>query len=65
MQSKVMHTLLGQFAKIELDLISVRTKEGFAAARVKGSLGDRLRGVGKSRLNPHQEKITELIHNGS
>ena len=38
MQTKVMIALFGLFAEVERDLISERTKEGLAAARVKGRL---------------------------
>ena len=36
LQSKVMVTLFGLFAEIERELISMRTKEGLAAARASG-----------------------------
>jgi len=65
MQSKVMRTMLGLFAEIERDLISARTKEGLAAARVKGHFGGRPKGIGKSRLDPYREEIIALMKNGS
>jgi len=65
MQSKVMRTMLGLFAEIEHDLIVSRTKEGIEAARLKGSLLGRPKGIGKSRLDPHKEEIVALLTNGS
>jgi len=65
MQSKMMSTLLTLFAEIERDLISARTKEGLAAARAKGKLLGRPKGIGKSRLDKHLEEIIALLKNGS
>lgn len=65
MQSKVMRTMLGLFAEIERDLISARTKEGLQAARDKGKLLGRPKGIGKSRLDKHREEIIALLKNGS
>lgn len=64
-QSKMMRTMLGLFSEIERDLISARTKEGLAAARAKGKLLGRPKGIGKSRLDVHREDILALIKNGS
>lgn len=64
-QSKMMRTMLGLFSEIERDLISARTKEGLAAARAKGKLLGRPKGIGKSRLDVHREDILNLIKNGS
>lgn len=64
-QSKMMRTMLGLFSEIERDLISARTKEGLAAARAKGKLLGRPKGIGKSRLDKHREDILNLIKNGS
>jgi len=65
MQSKMMSTMLTLFAEIERDLISARTKEGLAAARAKGKLLGRPKGIGKSRLDKHGEEIIALMKNGS
>lgn len=65
MQSKMMRTMLALFAEIERDLISSRTKEGLAAARAKGTLLGRPKGIGKSRLDPHREAIINLLETGS
>lgn len=65
MQSKVMRTMLALFAEIERDLISARTKEGLAAARAKGSLLGRPKGIGKSKLDAHREEIVALLKTGS
>ena len=45
LRTKVMITLFGLFAEVERDLISERTKEGLAAAKAKGKLLGRRRGV--------------------
>ncbi|MBA7553946.1 DNA-invertase hin [subsurface metagenome] len=65
MQSKIMRTMLSLFAEIEHDLIVSRTKEGLAAARAKGRMLGRPKGIGKSRLDPHREEIVALLKNGS
>lgn len=53
------------FAEIERDLISARTKEGLAAARDKGFILGRPKGIGKSRLDAHEMEIVALLKNGS
>lgn len=65
MQSKVMRTMLALFAEIEHDLIVARTKEGIAAARAKGKMLGRPKGMGKSRLDKHEPEIIALMKNGS
>jgi DNA invertase Pin-like site-specific DNA recombinase len=45
LQTKVMVALFGLFAEVERDLISERTREGLASARVKGRLLGRPKGV--------------------
>lgn len=64
-QSKVMAMVFSIAAEIERDLISKRTKEGLEAARAKGKLLGRPRGVGKSKLDVHKEEIVALIKTGS
>ena len=50
------------FADIERELISMRTKEGLAAARAKGKKLGRPKGrKGKSRLDGREEEICELL----
>jgi DNA invertase Pin-like site-specific DNA recombinase len=62
LQTKVMITLFGLFAEIERDLIAERTKEGLAAARAKGRLPGRLKGVlGTSKLTGHEAEIQHLL----
>ena len=62
LQTKVMMTLFGLFAEIERDLIVERTKEGLAAARTKGRLPGRPRGVlGTSRLTGREAEIQNLL----
>lgn len=62
LQTKVMITLFSLFAEIERDLISERTKEGIAAARAKGKIVGRPKGVlGKSRLDGREDEIRLLL----
>lgn len=64
-QSKVMAMVFSIAAEIERDLISKRTKEGLRAARAKGKLLGRPKGVGKSKLDVHKEEIIALLKTGS
>jgi len=62
LQTKVMITMFGLFAEIERDLISERTKEGLAAARAKGRLPGRPKGVlGTSKLTGQEAEIHSLL----
>jgi DNA invertase Pin-like site-specific DNA recombinase len=62
LQTKVMVTMFGLFAEIERDLISQRTKEGIAAAKAKGKILGRPKGVlGKSKLDGKEEEIQLLL----
>ena len=62
LQTKVMITMFGLFAEIERNLISERTKEGVAAAKAKGRLLGRPKGVlGKSKLDGREEEIRLLL----
>jgi DNA invertase Pin-like site-specific DNA recombinase len=61
-QTKVMITMVGLFAEIERDLIAERTKEGLAAARAKGRLPGRPKGVlGTSKLTGREAEIQILL----
>jgi DNA invertase Pin-like site-specific DNA recombinase len=61
-QTKVMITMFGLFAEIERDLIAERTKEGLAAARAKGRLPGRPKGVlGTSKLTGREAEIQTLL----
>jgi DNA invertase Pin-like site-specific DNA recombinase len=63
LQSKVMVTLFGLFAEIERELISMRTKEGLAAARAAGKHLGRPKGrLGQSKLNGKEEEIQRLLN---
>jgi len=65
LQTKVMITLFSLFAEIERDLISERTKEGLAAARAKGKIIGRPKGIlGKSRLDGKEKEIQLLLQKG-
>jgi len=64
-QSKMMRTLLSLFSEIERDLISQRTKEGLAQAKLKGKFGGRPKGAGKSKLDEFRPEIVSLLSNGS
>ena len=62
LQTKVMVTLFGLFAKIERDLIAERTKEGLAAARAKGKQIGRPKGaLGTSKLTGREADIQDLL----
>ena len=62
MQTKVMVTMFSLFAEIERDLISMRTKEGLAAARASGKKLGRPKGVlGKSKLVGREDEIKRLL----
>ena len=65
MQSKVMSTMLALFAELEHDFISMRTKEGLAAAKAKGRQLGRPKGPGKSKLDKHRPEIEALLKTGS
>ena len=55
-------TLFGLFADIERELISMRTKEGLAAARASGKRLGRPKGrLGQSRLNGKEDEIQKLL----
>ena len=43
----------------------MRVKEGLQAAKAKGKILGRPKGIGKSRLDEHREEIIALIQNGS
>ena len=62
LHSKVMVTLFGLFAEIERELISMRTKEGLAAARASGKRLGRPKGrLGQSRLDGKEDEIQKLL----
>lgn len=62
LRTKVMIALFGLFAEAERDLISERTKEGFADAKAKGKLLGRPKGaLGTSRLDGKEQEIRALL----
>lgn len=64
-ESKVMAMAFSIAAEIERDLISKRTIEGLRAAKAKGKLLGRPKGVGKSKLDVHKDEIIALMKTGS
>ena len=60
-----MTTILSLVAEIERDFISMRTKEGLKAAKVKGVKLGRPKGAGKSKLDPFKIEIEAMLANGS
>ena len=65
LQTKVMITMFGLFSEIERELISMRTKEGLAAAKASGKKLGRPKGVlGKSRLDGREEEIKRFLDLG-
>lgn len=78
LQDKIFATVMALAAEIERDLISLRTKEALAARRAKAAKGEtwiskagnvvhglgRPRGPAKSKLDPHEGKIKELLRMG-
>ncbi len=57
--------MLGMFAEIERDLISLRTKEALAARKAAGVRLGCKPGAGKSRLDKYCPEIEALLKNGS
>jgi len=78
LQDKIIAMVMAIAAEIERDLISLRTKEALAARKAKAAKGEswiskagnvvhglgRPRGPAKSKLDPHREKIKELLGMG-
>jgi DNA invertase Pin-like site-specific DNA recombinase len=62
---KIYVTMLGLFAELGKDFISLRTKEALAARKASGLPLGRPKGIGKSRLDPHREEIEALLKVGS
>lgn len=62
LQTKVTVTLFSLFAEIERELISIRTKEGLAAARASGKRLGRPNGrLGQSKLDGRENEIQRLL----
>ena len=63
LQSKVMVTLFSLFADIERELISLRTKEGLAAARASGTrLGCPKGKLGPSKRTGKEDEMQRRLH---
>lgn len=65
LNSKVVTVILSLVSEIEIDLISLRTKEALAARKKAGVKLGRPKGPGKSRLDPFRPEIVALLRNGS
>jgi DNA invertase Pin-like site-specific DNA recombinase len=64
-QNKVMITMFSLFAEIERDLVSERTKEGLARARVDGKLLGRPKGsLGKSKMDGKEQEVKWYLEKG-
>jgi DNA invertase Pin-like site-specific DNA recombinase len=65
MNSKIVITLFSLFAELECDLISLRTKEAFAAKRTQGVLLGKPKGtIQKSQFDADLTRIKELLSLG-
>lgn len=65
LQSKIMVAMFGLFAEVERDLISERTKEGIAKAKLAGKKVGRPKGqTGKSKLDGKEQEIAEYLNKG-
>ncbi|MGJ0286928.1 recombinase family protein [Aliarcobacter cryaerophilus] len=63
--SNLLISIYGYFAQTEREIISERTKQGLAVARVKGKILGRQKGqIVKSMYDEHKEKIEELYKLG-
>jgi DNA invertase Pin-like site-specific DNA recombinase len=63
--SKAMVTLLGLFAELERDLISLRTKEALKSKKDKGMILGKPEGtIQKSKYDEHKNRIVELKNLG-
>jgi DNA invertase Pin-like site-specific DNA recombinase len=62
--TKLLLAIYGYFAESERDFISIRTKQGLAAARAKGVKIGRPPGAAnkKKKLDPYREIIEELVN---
>ena len=63
--TKILITFVSLFAEIERDLISMRTREGLAAARAKGKqLGRPKNALSGSRFDQHRKYIEQAVKMG-
>ena len=63
-QSKIVAMAFSMASEIERDLISQRTKEALAAKKAQGVKLGRPIGSGKSKLDPYQEEIEQMLRGG-
>jgi len=65
MSSKIIVTMFSLLSELERDLISLRTKEALAAKKSQGiKLGKPKGTIQKSKFDPHQERILEMLSLG-
>ena len=60
-QAKIMVTVFSLMAELERDLISQRTKQALAARKASGQRLGKPKGISTSKIDPHREKIEELL----
>ncbi len=63
-QSKILAMAFAMAAEIERDLISQRTKEALRVKKTMGIKMGRLKGTGKSKLDPFKPEIEALLPYG-
>jgi len=61
LQDKILAAVFAIAAEIERDLISRRTKEALATKKAQGIRLGRPPGPGKSKLDPHEDEIREML----
>lgn len=60
-QTKIMVTVFSLMAELERDLIAQRTKQALAARKASGQRLGKPKGISTSKIDPHREKIEELV----
>lgn len=60
-QAKIMVTVFSLMAELERDLIAQRTKQALAARKASGQRLGKPKGISTSKIDPHREKIEELL----
>lgn len=60
-QAKIMVTVFSLMTELERDLIAQRTKQALAARKASGQRLGKPKGISTSKIDPHREKIEELL----